>query len=306
MNRRFRRRLEPGERILIRSTDGRVAQYWVGVFLFLGVIGWVRGVWAFEIFGPKFLTATLFLLVYALLVLTVAWPWTRCKWAITDRRVLKRYGLFPSDVGEMRHETVEEVRLDGTELLLHGRDYRWRFDVSPIFCRADVLSRLYGDRFDDPGLPAKPIGEMLEAGETLLWRYSPLITDLAPWAVLLSGPVLLFVQMMWPGELETWYFSPLIVLAPYMVLLHHVVAAWRRRGWQTVLADRRLLIRRPHWPSRCDAIPLDAVTEAYWDSKGWELVVLSPGRRDTIVCLPWTARRILAALERNDRGEALA
>lgn len=156
--------------MLIRSTDGRVARYWVGVFLFLGVLGWVRGVWAFEIFGPKFLTATLFLMVYALLVLAVAWPWTRWKWAITHRRVLRRYGLFSVEIAEMRHETVEEVRLDGSELSLHGRDYRWRFDVSPNFCRADALSRLYGDRFGDPGLPAKPVGEMLAPGETLLWR----------------------------------------------------------------------------------------------------------------------------------------
>jgi membrane protein YdbS with pleckstrin-like domain len=299
-------KLEPGERLLVRSTDGGAARYWVGVFLLLGVIGWVRGVWAFEIFGPKFVTAILFLLVYALLILAVAWPWTRWKWAITDRRVLKRYGLFSSEIAEMRHETVEVVRLDGTELCLHGREYRWRFDVSRNFCRADVLSRLFGDRFGETGLPAKPVGEMLDADDTVLHRRSSLVTGLLPWAVLLSGPVLLFVEMAWPETLETWYFSPNMIVVPYMVLLHHVVAFWRRRGWRTVLTDRRLLIRRPHWPSRCDEIPLDAVTDAYWDSKGWELVVVSPGRRDTIFCLPWTARRIVAALECNDRSEALA
>ena len=69
---------------------------------------------------------------------------------------------------------------------------------------------------------------------------------------------------------------------------------------------RRMLRRRTATPLRCDAVLLDSVTEAYWDSKGWELVVVSPGRRYTIFCLPWIARRILDTLERNDRGEALA
>ncbi len=306
MNGRFKRMLEPGERILVRSTDGKTTWYLAGGLLLLAVAAWIRGVWGTELFGFQFWKATLFFLAFAPLVPAVAWLWTRWKWVITDRRVLKRYGMFSPEIGEMRNETVDKVRLDDRTLSVHGRDYRWEFSISRNFLHADILYDLFGGRFDDPGLPAGPIADMLEPGETVLWRYSPLVTDLLPWVVLISGPAAVLVEAMWPETQRYLYFSPGLLLGPYVVLLEDVVGAWRRRGWQAVLTDRRLLRRRTESPLRCDAVPLDSVTEAYWDSKGWELVVVSPGRRDTIFCLPWTARRILDALERNDRGEAMA
>ncbi len=306
MNRRFRRRLQPGERILVRSTDGTTAWYLAAGVVVLSVAAWLRNIWGVPLLGFKFWDATLFMLLFSVPAPLVASLWTRWKWVITDRRVLKGYGLFARDIGAMRHETVETVRLDDRKLVVDGSAYRWDLPINPNFIRAETLHRLYGDRFGDPGLAAKPVSEMLEADETVLHRRSPLVTDLLPWAVLLSGPALLFFGFVWPGAMERWFFIPAVAMGPYLLYLGDIVAFWRQRGWRTVLTDRRLLIRRPHWPSRCDAIPLDAVTEAYWDSKGWELVVVSPGRRDAIFCLPWTARRILAALERNDRGEALA
>ncbi len=309
MNGRFRRVLEPGERILVRSTDGKTTWYLAGAFLLILAAGWLRGVWGVDFLGFEFWYATLFPLTFAPPIVGLAWLWTRWKWVVTDRRVLKGYGLFSSEIAEMRHETVEDVRLDDRTLTVHGRDYRWDFPISRNFCRAEVLYDLFGDRFGDAGLPAKPLVEMLEPGETVLHRASPLVTDLLPWAVLLIGPILLFavtVLTVWPETLGSWYSIPAVALGPYALLLADVVAAWRRRGWQTVLTDRRLLRRRPEAPSRCDPVPIDAVTEAYWDSKGWELVLVSPARRDTVFCLPWSARRILDALERNDRGEALA
>ncbi len=306
MNRRFRRRLQPGERILLRSTEGTTAWYLAAGVVVLFVAAWLRNIGDVPFLGFKFWNATLFMLFFTVPAPILAWLWTSWKWVITDRRVLKAYGPFSSEIGAMRHEAVETVRLDDRKLVVNGSAQGWDLPINPNFFQAETLHRLYGDRFVDPGLPAKPVGEMLEAGETLLWRYSPLVTELLPWAVLLSGPVLLFAELAWMDALASWYFNPIILIGPYAVLLGNIVAAWRRRGWQAVLTDRRLLIRRPHWPARCDAVPLDAVTEAYWDSKGWELVVVSPGRTDTIFCLPWTARRLLAALERNDRGEALA
>jgi len=306
MNRRFRRLLEPGERILVRSTDGGAAWYLAGSILFLVVATWLRKIWGVPFLGFRFWNLTLFMLLFAVPTPVVAWLWTRWKWVITDRRVLRGYGLVSSEIAEMRHETVEGVRLDGGKLIVHGDDDWWEFPITRNFLRADTLYALFGARFGDSGMPAKPVQEMLEPGEIVLHRASPLFTDVLPWVVLLSGPVLLFVAVIWPEALKDWYFIPAIVQGPYVVLLGDVVAAWRGRGWQTVLTDRRLLRRRLEWPSRCDAIPLDAVSEAQWDSKGWKLVVVSPGRRDTIFCLRRTARRILDALERNDRGEALA
>jgi len=298
--------LEPGERIVARSNDGTTAWYVAGAILLLVGTAWLRKIWGVPFLGFRFWSATLFMLLFAVPTPVVTWLWTRWKWVMTDRRVLKGYGLFSSEIAEMRHETVEGVRLDGGKLIVHGDDDWWEFPITRNFLRADTLYALFGDRFVDPGLPVKPVQEMLEPGEIVLHRASPLITDILPWVVLLSGPVLLFVAVTWPEALKGWYFIPAVVQGPYLVLLGDVLAAWRGRGWQTVLTDRRLLRRRPEWPSRCDAIPLDAVTEAQWDSKRWGLIVVSPGRRDTIFCLRWTARRILDALERNDRGEALA
>ena len=306
MNGRFRRMLEPGERILVRSTDGKTTWYLAGAFLLMIVAAWVRRIWGVPFLGFEFWNGTLFMLFIAIPTPVVAWLWMRWKWVITDRRVLRGYGLFSSEIGAMRHETVDEVRLDDTTLSVYGRDYRWDFAISRAFCRADILHGLFGARMGDPGLPAGPLAEMLEPGETVLWRYSRLVTDFLPWLVLFSGPLAVLAEVIWPETQAYLYFSPTLVLMPYVVLLADVVAAWRRRGWQTVLTDRRLLRRRHNAPSRCDAVSLDAVDEAFWNAKGWELVVVSPGRRDTIFCLPWTARRILDTFESNDRGEALA
>lgn len=311
MNGRFRRMLEPGERILVRSTDGKTTWHLAGALLLLAVVLWVRGIWGADFRGFRFWKATVIFLTFAPLVPAVAWLLTRWKWVITDRRVLKRYGMFSPDIGEMRNETVEAVRLNDTTprantLTVHGRKYWWEFAISRSFCRTDILCDLFGARFDDPGLPAKPLADMLEPGETVLHRGSILITDLLPWAILLVGPILLLAVAVWPEALGSWRFIPAIALGPYVVQLADIVAAWRRRGWQTVLTDRRLLRRRPEAPSRCDAVALDSVTEADWDRQHWELIIVSPGRRDDVFCFPWTARRILDALERNDRGEALA
>ena len=306
MNGRFKRMLVPGERILVRSTDGRTTWYLAGAILLLIFATWIRDIWGVPFLGFRFWNTTLFMLLFAVPTPIMAWLWTRWEWVITDRRVLKGYGMVSRETADMRHEAVEDVRLDERTLSVHGRDYRWELPISRNFCRAEILHDLFADRFGDPGLPAKPPGEMLEPGETVLHRASPLITDLLPWAIPLIGPILLFAVTVWPEALGRWNFFPVVALGPYAVMLADIVGAWRRRGWQTVLTDRRLLIRRPEWPSRCDAVPIDAVAEAYWDSKGWGLVVISPDRRDTIFCLPWTARRILDALERNDRGEALA
>ena len=298
--------LEPGERILVRSTDGKTTWILAWALLLVAIVAWVRGVWGTELFGFDFWYATTAFLMLAPLIPVGAWLWTRWNWVITDRRVLKRYGMFSRDIGEMRNETVEEVRLGDRKLSIHGGDYRWEFTVDRNFHRVDILYGLFGARMGESGRPAKPLAEMLESGETVLWRYSPLLTNLLPWAVLFSGPLALAILLIWPESRDFMYFSPNFVLIMYAIFLADVISAWRRRGWQAVLTDRRLLRRRTETPLRCDAVPLDSVTEAYWDSKGWELVVVSPGRRDTIFCLPWTARRILAALYRNDNGEALA
>jgi hypothetical protein len=306
MNGRFKHMLEPGERILVRSTDGRLTWYLAGVLLLLVTAAWVRGIWDVEVLSFRFWKVTLIFLAFAPLVPAFAWLWTRWQWVITDRRVLKGYGLFSRDIGEMRNDAVDEIRLGDRKLFIRGTDYRWEFTVDRNFHRVDILYDLFSARMGDSGRPAKPLGEMPEPGETVLWRYSPLLTDLLPWAVLLSAPLALVILLIWPESGDFLYFSPKFVLIMYVIFLADVIAAWRRRGWQTVLTDRRLLVRRTETPLRCDAVPLDSVTEAYWDPKGWELVVVSPGRRDTISCLPWTARRILNAFERNDCGEALA
>lgn len=306
MNGRFKHMLEPGERILVRSTDGRLTWYLAGWVLLLVAAGWVRWVWGVPFPGFKFWNAPLFFLLSAFSVPFIAWAGTRWKWVFTDRRVLKRYGMFSSDIGEMRNEAIDEVRLGDRKLAIQGAGYRWEFIFDRNFHRVDILYGLFGARMGDSGQPVKPLGEMLEPGETVLWRYSPLITDLLPWLVLFSAPVALIAMLIWPESRDFLYFSPMLLLLTYAIFFAEVFAFWRRRGWQTAITDRRLLRRRAETPFRCDAVPLDSVTEAYWESKGWELVIVSPGRRDTIVCLPRTARRILDALERSDRGEALA
>lgn len=306
MNGRFKRLLEPGERILVRSTDGGAAWYLAGAFLALIFATWIRRIWGVDFLGFEFWNATLFMLLFAVPTPLVAWAWTRWKWVITDRRVLKSYGLFSREIGQMRNERVDRVQLGDTTLWVDGRDYRWEFPISRAFCRADILYDLFGARMGDPGIPARPLPAMLEPGETVLWRGSPLSTDLLPWIILLSGPMVLAAEQIWPVIRDNPYFPLNMMVVFYAMFLADVIAVWKRRGWQTVLTDRRLMLRRAQAPSRCDVIPIDDITEAYWNSKGWELAMVSPGRRDTITCLPWTARRILATLERNDRDEALA
>ncbi|MBE9557745.1 MAG: hypothetical protein IMF08_12880 [Proteobacteria bacterium] len=305
MNGRFKRMLEPGEHILVRSTDGKLTWYLAGWVLLLCAAAGVRSVLGAEVMDSRFWNVTLIFLAFAPLIPAAAWAGTRWKWVFTDRRVLKRYGMFSSDIGEMRNEAIDEVRLGDRKLAIQGAGYRWEFIFDRNFHRVDILYGLFGARMGDSGQPVKPLGEMLEPGETVLWRYSPLITDLLPWLVLFSAPAALIAMLIWPESRDFLYFSPMLLLT-YAIFFAEVFAFWRRRGWQTAITDRRLLRRRAETPFRCDAVPLDSVTEAYWESKGWELVIVSPGRRDTIVCLPRTARRILDALERSDRGEALA
>jgi len=48
MNGRFKRMLEPGERVLLRSTDGANVWHLSGVFLFLGAVAWLRTAWSFS------------------------------------------------------------------------------------------------------------------------------------------------------------------------------------------------------------------------------------------------------------------
>ncbi len=302
MNGRFRRMLEPGERILVRSTDGKTTWYLAGAFILLGSI-WVRTIWGGEFLGFRFWMVPLVFMICAPLVTAAAWLSTRWKWVITDQRVLK---LSSPEIAEMRHENVEEVQLRDKALSIHGRDCQWEFKITRGFCRADILYDLFGARFGDPGLPAGPLEEMLEPGETILWRGIPLVTNLLPWVILFSGPPALAVRLAWP-EFSRGFFPGLgEVMIFYIIFLEDAVAFWRRRGWQTAITNRRLLRRRPEAPSRCDIIALDRVTGARWDRWNWSLVIISPGRCDRTFCLPWTARRILDTLERNDRGEALA
>lgn len=306
MNGRFRRMLEPEERILVRSTDGKTIWYLAGAFILLAGLIWVRTLWGGEFLGFRFWMVPLTFMISAPLVTAAAWLSTRWKWVITDRRVLKRYGKFSPEIAEMRHENVEEVRLRDKALSIHGRDYRWELEISRGFCRADILYDLFGARLGDPGLPARPLGEMLEPGETVPWRGIPLVTDLLPWVILFSGPPALAVPLAWPEFSRDFFPSLGQVMIFYIIFLEDAVAFWRRRGWQTAITNRRLLRRRPEAPSRCDIIPLDTVTGASWNRWNWTLVIVSPGRCDRTFCLPWIARRILDALERNDRGEALA
>ena len=303
MNGRFKRLLEPGERILVRSTDGGATWYLAGAFILLAGLILVPTLWGAEFFGFRFWIVPLVFMISAPLVMAGAWLSTRWKWVITDRRVLKRDGMSSPGIAEMRHENVQEVRLRDKALSVHGRDCRWEFEVTRGFCRADILYDLFGARLGDPGLPARPLQEMLEPGETVPWRGIPLVTDLLPWVILFSGPLAVAVRLAWP---EYSRDGPNTVMIFYLGFLGDAVAFWRRRGWQTAITNRRLLRRRPEAPSRCDIIPLDMVAEASWNRWNWMLVIVSPGRRDTIFCLPWTARRILATLESNDRGEALA
>lgn len=303
MNGRFKRMLEPGERILVRSTDGNMIWYLAGALMLLASLMWVRAMWGSEFPGFPFGMATLVFMTVASLVSALAWQGSRWEWVITDRRVLKGHGMFSSDIGEMRHETIEGVRLNDTTLALHGRDDLWEFKISRAFCRADILYGLFGARMGEPGLPAKPLEDMLEPGETVPWRGSPLVTDLLPWVILFSGPLALAVLMAWPDY--SWYGSKTVIFF-YLGTLVDVFAFWRRRGWQTAITDRRLLRRRPEAPSRCDSIPLGTVTKAHWNRWKWTLTIVSPGRCDEFFCVPWTARRVIDTLKRNDHDKALA
>ena len=146
MNGRFKRMLEPGERILVRSTDGKTTWYLAGAFILLAGLIWVRTLWGGEFLGFRFWIVPLAFMISAPLVTAAAWLSTRWKWVITDRRVLKRYGKFSPEIAEMRHENVEEVRLRDKALSIHGRDYRWELEISRGFCRADILYDLFGAR----------------------------------------------------------------------------------------------------------------------------------------------------------------
>jgi len=276
------------------------------VLLALCTLAWVRGIWDVEFLGFRFWKATLIFLAFAPLILIFGWLWSRWCWVITDRRILKSYGMFSRGIAQLRNGHVDSVRMGDRKLAIGGACYRWEFTVDRNFDRLDVLYDLFGARMGDSGMTVKPLDEMLEPGETVLWRYSPFITDFLPWAVAVSGPIALSLHLTWPQYKHFLYSGPDLVLITYFVSLGDVISAWRSRGWQSVLTNRRLLRRRIGSRLRCNAVPIDDITEAFWHSEGWELVLLSPGRRDKILCLPSTARRILDALERNDRGEALA
>lgn len=306
MNNRFKRMLEPGERILVRSTDGKVTWLMAILLLALCAVAWIRGIWDVEFLGFRFWKATLGFVAFAPLVPAFAWLWTRWRWAITDRRILKSYGIFSREIAQLRNRDVDTIRLGDRKLSVRGAACRWELTVDGAFDRLDVLYDLFGARMGDSGMTVKPLDEMLAPGETVLWRYSSFVTDILPWVAVVSGPVALAIETILPPSSEALHavvgFLPII----YFISLGDIFATWRSRGWRAVLTDRRLLRRRIGSLSRCDAIPIEDITDAFWDSAGWELVLLRPGRRDTIFCLPWTARRIIEALERNDRGEALA
>lgn len=301
-----KRILQPGERVLLRSSEGNFVGWGLAFIGALAVFAMLRHVFVLDLHEPRFWEAVAGLVLMSLLLAAGFFllPF-RASWALTDRRVLRREPFGATE--SVPIEAVEEARLEDTALVLQGPRGVCELPIVTRFAAGPGLYEALGARLGDAGLPVRALADMLDPGERVVRHIPPAWTAWLRWPLLLSGPAAAVAAIVAPDVARGGFLFPLyLVVIMYGVMLSDIVAFWRVRGWHTVLTDRRLLRRRPEWPSRCDAIPLDAVTEAMWDKKRHMLVVTFDGRSVDIPCLRRTARQILAALERNDRGAALA
>lgn len=295
--------LEPGERVVLRSSDGNFVGWGIGFIALLAGLAMLRNVFELDLHEPRFWETVAGIVILApLMALGLFLRPIRTIWALTDRRVL-RHG--PHDEGRaIPLHAIKDAQLGKSTLYLSGTLGEHAFELPPYFSASPGLYEVLGPRLRDPGLPVLGLADMLEPSERVVRQIPPAWTAWLRWPMLVSGPVAAVATFLWP-DFKWGLLAPYLLAIMYGVMLSDIVAFWRVRGWHTVLTNQRLLRRRPEWPSRCDAFPLDAVTEATWESKRHMLVLTADGRSVDIPCLRRAARQILQALERDDRGEAL-
>ncbi len=293
--------LEPGERVLHRGSvlhTSWPAFLWVAaVILFLSVL-------LIALFtdgtGPGLLAVVSVVVLLDLILITAfglsVGPWIglgeTC--LVTDRRFLAKRGLFHPTVDEMALAGIEEAAFEGTMLHIKGRGRRFELQAPRNGLGAEVLARVLPRWFPDPGRPAARLGNVLEPGETVIFRWpSPWFNRLL-WA-LSFGLVGLFLWSGYGSVLKNDWSG--VLSASFFIFVMLSVLPDIRADWHSVVTDRRLLQRFDWDATRYLDIPL-ADIEADWRSRFAEKLTASWRGQDLdIPATKDAAERVLAAIE---------
>lgn len=298
--------LAPGERIVLRNTDDRLAWWRAGMLLLLfGDIG-LSNFLQYDVRDAKFWETAALMLVMPLFILLWAWAGRIWLWVATDRRILAREK--PSEpLLDLPPEAIEAVTYaDGALRLEAGGDVL-SLPISDRFCGAGKLRALLGDKLGTPGHPLAPLAEIVPGNEKLTLRQLPEFSILnAVNPLLLAAGAIVTLAYFLPRPL----FSGLpglgsVIPVFYVLGFAELVANWRRRGWWIAVTDRQLLLRRWHEPERYDAVAITDIGDVAFDPKRSRLLFRLKDRELFLHCTKWGARRVFAALGR-EPAEALA
>ena len=298
--------LAPGETVLMRNTDDRLAWWRAGMLLLLfGDIG-LSNFLHYDLRAAEFWETAALILVMPLFILLWAWAGRIWLWVATDRRILAREN--PSaPLLELPPEAIEAVTFtDGALRLVTGGNVL-SLPISDRFCAAGKLRALLGDKLGPPGHPLAPLAEIVPGDEKLTLRQLPefSILNVVNPVFLTAGPAAILASFYVDASYGPFRGAVSVFPVLYVFLFSELAANWRRRGWWIAVTDRQLLLRRWHEPERYDAVAITDIGGVTFDPKRSRLTFHLEDGALFLHCTKWGARRIFAALGR-DPAEELA
>jgi hypothetical protein len=270
--------LAPGERVVHRGSvlhTSWPALLWVAAIILLLSVLLIALLT--DGTGPGLLAAgsvmaLLDLVLIAALVLGVG-PWIglgeTC--LATDRRIRFKRGLFRPTVDEMALADVEDAAFAGSMLKITGAGRTLELQAHRNGLGAKILARILPQWFPDPGRPTARLGNVLEPGETVIFRWPSPWFNRVLWA--LSFGVVGFLLWSGYGSYLRDDWSGVLTMSFFVFLMLSVLPDIRA-DWQSVATDRRLLQRIDWDATRYQDIPL-AEIEADWRSRFGEKLAAS-------------------------------